>query len=451
MKKYIYLLIPALLALPTYLGAQTIITVAGAERAGYSGDTGLAVSAQLHWPKGVALSKTGELYIADALNNVVRKVARNGIITTIAGTGYQAGTGTGGFGGDTGPATAARLFNPTGVAVDTGNNIFIADRGNHRIRKVDTAGIITTIAGTGVAGALGDGAAANLAQLNGPARVAVDTFGNIYIADEMNSRIRLINAGGTITTFAGNGIPGYSGDGAAANAAQLYNPADVAVDALGVVYIADTYNNVVRKVDLTGTITTIAGTGVPGWSGDSRPAIIGQLFQPSGVAVDYLGYLYISDLGNERIRKVSPSNLLSTLAGNGAGAYSGDGGPAKVASLWFPQGLVADRNGGVYVADQGNNRVRFISSSIFVNTVENTIDRVSIFPNPANGVFRLQVFSATDEALDVMIYNTAGQKAYELSGRTNKAIEVRPELAPGMYLLQAKTAGGKYTERLMIQ
>jgi sugar lactone lactonase YvrE len=451
MKKYIYLLFPALLALPVYSGAQTIITVAGAERSGYSGDTGLAVSAQLHWPKAVALSKNGELYIADALNNVVRKVARNGIITTVAGTGYQSGTGRGGYSGDTGPATAARLFNPTGVAVDTANNLYIADKGNHRIRKVDVSGTITTIAGTGVIGYLGDGAAAVMAQLNGPARVAVDTFGNIYIADELNSRIRKINVSGTISTLAGNGIPGYSGDGGAANAAQLYNPADVAVDALGVVYIADTYNNVVRRVDLSGNITTIAGTGVPGWSGDTRPAIVGQLFQPSGVAVDYLGYLYISDLGNERIRKVSPTNIIITLAGNGDGAYGGDGGKAKLASLWFPQGMATDNYGGVYVADQGNNRVRFISSSIFVNTVENTIDRISIYPNPSNGVFRLQIFSTNDENAEIVIFNTLGQMVYELNGRTNTPLEVRPDLPAGQYLLRAQTATGKYTERLIVQ
>jgi hypothetical protein len=139
------------------------------------------------------------------------------------------------------------------------------------------------------------------------------------------------------------------------------------------------------------------------------------------------------------------------LAGNGDGAYGGDGGKAELASLWFPQGMATDNYGGVYVADQGNNRVRFISSSIFVNTVENTIDRISIYPNPSNGVFRLQIFSGTDENADIAIYNTLGQKVYELTGRTNKPVEVRPDLPPGQYLLQAHTVTGKYTERLIVQ
>jgi sugar lactone lactonase YvrE len=219
-------------------------------------------------------------------------------ITTIAGTGGYGGSG------DGGPATSAQLWDPRGVAVDSDGNIYIADPGNYRIRKVDSSGNITTFAGNGTPGYSGDGESATSAQLNNPNGIAVDSLGNIYIADQYNYRIRKVDSDGKITTIAGNGTPGYSGDGGPATSAQLYNPSGVAVDSDGNIYIADNNNYRVRKVDSSGKITTFAGTGTAGYSGDGGPATLAQLNWPYGVAVDSVGNIYIADRSNNRIRKV---------------------------------------------------------------------------------------------------------------------------------------------------
>ena len=218
------------------------------------------------------------------------------------------------------------------MAVDASGNLYIADTGNNRIRKVSATGIITTVAGNGSAGYSGDGGPATSAQLDGPEGVAVDGSGNLYIADTCNNRIRKVSATGIITTVAGNGSAGYSGDGGPATSAQLSLPAGVAVDGSGNLYIADSGNNRIRKVSATGIITTVAGNGSPGYSGDGGPATSAQLNQPAGVAVDASGNLYIADSSNNRIRKVSATGIITTVAGNGFDGYSGDGGPATSAA-----------------------------------------------------------------------------------------------------------------------
>src|ERR1051326_5130759 len=246
--------------------AQTnaITTVAGNGTAGYSGDGGSATSAQLNAPFSIAVDSAGNIYIAEWSNNRVRKVSTSGTITTFAGTGA------GGFGGDGGPATDAALNSPEGVAVDAAGNVYIADAFNNRIRKVDPSGIITTIAGNGNPGYTGDGPALS-AGLNDPSGVAVDKNGNVYVADNSNHRIRKIS-GGTISTIAGTGVGGFSGDGGPATKAQVFNPTHLTIDGAGNLYIADYSNNRVRKIDTSGTITTIAGTTTPtnqgGYSGD---------------------------------------------------------------------------------------------------------------------------------------------------------------------------------------
>jgi sugar lactone lactonase YvrE len=260
--------------------------VAGAGTTGFSGDNGPATSAQLNGPTGVAVDAAGNLFIADTLNNVVRKVS-NGVITTVAGNGTQ------GFSGDNGAATSAQLNEPTGVAVDSAGNLYIADEGNNVIREVSN-GMIATVAGNGTLGFSGDSGPATGAQLNGPTGVAVDSAGNLYIADPGNQRIRMVS-NGMIATVAGKGIPaGFSGDNGAATSAQLNWPTGVAVDAAGNLYIADEGNNVIRKVS-NGMIATVAGNGTQGFSGDNGPPGGAQLAGPWGVAVDSAGNLYIAD------------------------------------------------------------------------------------------------------------------------------------------------------------
>ncbi len=342
-----------------------ITTIAGTGERGFGGDGGPAVEAQLGSPRGVAVDGAGNVYIADYSNYRIRKVDSSGIITTIAGTGDF------GFGGDGGPAVEAQLRSPTGVAVDGAGNVYIADTSNPRIRKVDSSGIITTIAGTGDFGFGGDGGPAVEAQLRSPTGVAVDGAGNVYIADTSNPRIRKVDSSGIITTIAGTGDFGFGGDGGPAIEAQLGGgPFSVTTDGAGNVYIADQSNHRIRKVDSSGVITTIAGNGVVG---DGGPAVEAQLRSPYGVAVDSVGNVYIADLSNYRIRKVDSLGVITTIAGTGAGQrFSGDGGPATAARLASPYGVAVDGAGNVYIADSNNQRIRKVDSSGIITTIAGT-------------------------------------------------------------------------------
>ncbi len=308
----------------------TISTVAGNGTPGYAGDSGTATGAQLRQPVGVAVDALGNLYIADTQNNRVRKVDTSGTITTVAGNGSAV------FSGDGGAAVAAGLDYPAGVALDAAGNLYIADEYNNRIRKVDTSGVITTIAGNGTVGAAGDSGPATSAQLYYPTAIALDGSGNLYIADNQNNRVRKVNSSGTITTVAGNGTASFFGDGGPAVAAQLNYPTSVAVDISGNLYIADYGNQRIRKIDTLGNITTVAGNGTSSYLGDGGPAVAAALNYPTGVAVDTLGNLYIADYVNNRVRKVDSSGTITTFAGNGTAGYSGDGGPAPASMLYQP-------------------------------------------------------------------------------------------------------------------
>ena len=334
--------------------AGTITTIAGTGTAGSSGDGGPATSAKI-FARGVAVDGQGNVYIG--ADSRVRKVSPGGTITTIAGTGTPGNTG------DGGPATSARLFSSDWVAVDGQGNVYIADGFFNRVRKVSPAGTITAFAGTGAFGFSGDGGPATSARLNEPHGVAVDRQGNVYIADEGNNRVRKVSPGGTITTIAGTGTGGCAGDGGKATSAQLSFPAGVAVDGQGNVYIAGgVLCPRVRKVSPGGTITTIAG-GKIGKSGDGGPATSAWLWDPRGVAVDGQGNVYIADNGDSRVRKVNPSGTITTFAGTGSGGFSGDGGPATSARVRGPWGVAVDGRGNVYIGDGGNSRVRKVGTS----------------------------------------------------------------------------------------
>jgi uncharacterized protein (TIGR03437 family) len=338
-----------------------ISTVAGNGNGGFSGDGGLATSAELYNPGGIAVDASGNLFIADTDNRRIRKVSTSGIISTVAGNGNS------GSSGDGGQATSAALAGPAGIAVDASGNLFIADY--NRVRKVSTSGIIATVAGNGNFDFSGDGGPATGAVLNQPEGVATDASGNLFIADTQNERIRKVSSGGIITTVAGSASYGFSGDGGPATAASLYEPEGIAVDASGNFFIADYANNRVRKVSTSGVITTVAGNGANGFSGDGGPATSASLNSPSGVAVDASGNLFIADLYNNRIRKVSTSGIITTAAGNGTAGYSGDGGPATSAELDDPQGIAIDASGNLFIADHYNDRIRKVSTSGIISTV----------------------------------------------------------------------------------
>ena len=313
------------------LTTGVITTVAGGGT-GDLGDGGPATAATFSsHPMRVTGDRSGSLFVADAHHARIRKIdtAAN-TITTVAGRGVE------GYSGDGGPAVRARIASPHGTALDQEGNVYIADLKNDRIRKVDAAtGIITTVAGSGEHGYSGDGGLATDAMLASPIAVTVGAKGDLYIADHRNSRLRKVDATtGVITTVAGTGEQGFRGDGAPATQAAISLPRDVALDADGSLYIADGANNRIRKVDPDGTITTVAGTGSTEFSGDGGPAHLANLSMPYSIALDREGTLYIVDTGNRRIRRIDKATgIITTIAGNGSYGFSGDGGPAIDAPL----------------------------------------------------------------------------------------------------------------------
>jgi uncharacterized protein (TIGR03437 family) len=376
------MLVGALMAATFAVSGQSIATIAGITNAGspvtaFSGDGGLATAAALNHPRGVVVDAAGNVYIADLNNSRIRKIGVNGMIATVAGTG------TAGYSGDGGAAVAAMLNQPQAVALDASGNLIIADTQNRRIRSVNaSSGIITTIAGTGTEGFSGDGGLATQAEVGQSVDLAVDASGNIYFADSSQQRVRKIATTGIITTVAGNGTAGYSGDGASALLAELDIPISVAVDGSNNVYIADGNNFVIRMVNAAGTIRTVAGNGSEGFSGDGGAATSAMLNYPYGVRVNSAGSIYIADASNARVRVVS-SGTISTFAGTGNDGFSGDGGLAIDAMLYYPWSLALDSSGNLLIGDDTNSDVRKVLAppALFAN---GTVNAASYAP-AANG------------------------------------------------------------------
>jgi sugar lactone lactonase YvrE len=389
-----------------------ISTYAGTGIAGYNGDNIAAATAQLNYPTGLAFDSAGNLVVADGGNNRVRKISPAGIITTFAGTGVL------GYSGDGGPAISATFNQPFGLTYDVPGNLYITDIGNCVVRVVNVAGIINTYAGNGVCGYGGDTGLATSANLNFPRGLVADSRGNLYIADTNNFRVREVSAAGYITTFAGNGVNGFSGDGGPATSAEIAGPRGLAFhnntlfigragkqrirtvplstriidtyagsnfgydgdglpllssqfaglngiifDATGALLVADGGNGRVRKA-ADGVMKTIAG----GYIGDSKPAAVASLVVPEAIAFDKSGNYYIAESDGNRVRKVSSTGTISTIAGTGVSGYTGDGGPGTLATLWDPLGVAVDSSGNVFVADQFGTVIREIDTSGNINT-----------------------------------------------------------------------------------
>ena len=340
------------------LHAQTVTTFAGNGMAGSSGDGAAASLAEINHVTGLAADASGNLYLADQNNNRVRKVDRNGVITTYAGTGAA------GFSGDNGPAAHATLNAPTGVCAAPNGDIYVNDQGNFRVRKISgTSGVITTVAGSGSSVSSGDGGPAISAGLNLPTRCAVDSRGNLYIVDQGAHVIRKVDSSGNIMLFAGNYTQGFSGDGALATSAALNTPAAVSVDAAGNVFVTDQLNQRIRRVDTSGKIQTVAGNGNAAFTGDGGAAASAGLNYPGETVVDPAGSLYIADGANQRVRKVSAASI-ATIAGSGIAGFSGDGGPALQAQFSSPFAIAIDPTGNLYIGDTANNRIRRISAAV---------------------------------------------------------------------------------------
>ena len=346
-----------------HVTAGGISTYAGNGTQGYAGDGGAATAARLNDPEGAAaVAANGDLYLADTDNNVIRKVAfATGIITTVAGTGSPGFTGTGG------PATAAKLKTPEDVALAANGDIYIADTGNHVIRKVAAAtGIITTVAGDGSPGSIGDGGLATAARLNSPRGIQVAANGDLYIGDRNNNKIRKVSAAtGVITTYAGTGTAGLVNG--AAGTARFDHPQGLHLTSAGDLYVADAGNHAIRIVSAGGAVTTFAGTGTAGYTGNGGLATNARLSAPEAVHLAPSGDVYIADTGNQVIRRVAVgSGIISTIAGTGVAGFAGDGGPASAARFDSPRGLAISPTGVYYVADKNNHRIRRIAGALAV-------------------------------------------------------------------------------------
>ncbi len=424
--------------------AQTIFTLAGTGTGNYSGDGVLASTSNLFYPEGLFIDGFQNLLIADDGNHRIRSVNTNSIITTVVGNGTSGNSGNGGS------ALSAQLWGPYGVGVDKKGNIYVLDQANNNVRKVDVGtGIIAAFAGNSTGGFSGDNGPAIMAQLQAPRAIAFDSIGNAYITDQMNHRVRKVDTNGIITTYVGTGVSGYFGDGGQASAAQISNPCGISIDKLGNIFIVDNGNGRIRKIDVTGMISTYAGDGTNGFSGDGGLATLAQLYYPNSVATDAAGNIYFSDNNNHRIRKVTTSGIISTIAGNGVQGFLGDGGPAINARLNHPTGIAVDTAGNVYFSDEFNHRVRVMVPS---NNIENFWkNNCIIYPVPASDFIRIT--SVTDD-YSISLFDACGKEirmGYSVK-RYGEGTEIDiTDLPNGIYCLKIASNFASVTKKIVVQ
>lgn len=426
--------------------AQIITTIAG--NGGLTlGDGGPATNAGFNNPYDVALDGLGNYYITDGDHNRIRKVDAAGIITTVAGNG------TAGYNGDGIAATAAMLNRPVGLAIDHQGNIYFSDAVNNRVRKIDTAGIITTIAGNGSAVYNGDNIPADSAAISEPHFLALDDTGNLYIAEHAGARIRKVNSLGVITTVAGTGETGYTGDGGPATAAKIAGPYGIVLDSGNIIF-SNSLADVVRKIDASGIITTIAGYHYATTLGDGGPADSARLDGPVGVKLDAGGNLYIADANQNRVRRVDKyTHIITTIAGKDTFGFSGDGGLAINAKLFAPTGLAFDTSGNIYIAVLDNQRIRFINNAALgINTPQLLVPSfISVYPNPNSGEFVLQIKCSEVQPIDIIITDVIGRMIYLARTESEQQKKIQLDQPAGTYFVTVRTAKGVLTEKMTIE
>jgi type IX secretion system substrate protein len=441
MKKYFFI---SLLILSFFsVNGQTIITIAGNGTPGYSGDGGPATVAQLKYVGGLAIDTSGNVFIGDQ-NHVIRRVDPSGFITTFAGND------TFGFSGDSGPATAAKMAEANAIATDKKGNVYFCDLGNSRVRKVDRFGIITTFAGNGSGVISGNGGAATAAGLGAVGGVCVDDTGNVYI--HVQSEIRKVDLGGIITSFAGTGVPGFSGDGGMADTAKLSGSNQIEFDTSGNLYLCD--NQRIRKINRAGIIMTVAGNGLQGFSGDGFPATAAEFNTPTGLFPDKCGNIYIADFYNNRIRMVNDIGIITTVVGNGYGGVgggsigswtgggTGDRGPATAAELYGPWKVYLDKQGSIYFTDEYNHEVRYVHMDSCITVKAGAlasprpsppVERVTLWPNPVTDELNI---GGVTQSVSYNLYNITGSGVLKGTLQKGSNSLYVGYLAPGIYVLE---------------
>ncbi|HVW10839.1 MAG TPA: hypothetical protein VHC90_19770 [Bryobacteraceae bacterium] len=456
-------------------GSAAVSTVAGSSGNGFFGDGFAATVAGLAFPRGVAFDKEGDMLIADSSNHRIRIVGQSdGKIATVAGTGNAS------YSGDGGAPLNAQFYQPKGLAVDAQGNLYIADTGNNRVREIAN-GAVTTVAGNGVPGFSGDGAPPQNAQLNDPesvavtppgalfiadtgnyrvrelgeffigtaagngnstafsaAAIALDGAGNLFVSDSANHVVREVSANGAVSTIAGDGFSGFAGDDGPALSAHFSTLAGIAADSSGDVFVVDAGNQRVRKISANGTITTVAGNGTAGFSGDGGLATSAELNNPSGIAVDSSGNLFIADTGNNRIREVSASGTMTTIAGNGIAGYSGDGGAGVTAALSGPAGIAIGKSGAIYFSDTGNNAVRLLTPGATPVVIASVVDAGSESATPLSAG-KIVVIYGSGLGPDQLVVNQPVNNIFgqQLAGTT---VSFRGIIAPIYYTSATQVA-----------
>lgn len=433
------------LLLPLFTGAQVIVTIAGTGMIGYSGDGGPASAAILRAPSGVYVDDTGNVLFCD--HTTIRKIkpAYGGIISTVVGLS------TAGYSGENIPAIYAEINGVRDIFLDHKGNMYLPDAGNNRLRKVDKNGIIKTIAGTGVAGYNGDGIPATAAQLNSPYGVAVDDTGNIYIADMYNYRIRKIDTFGMISTVCGTGVAGFSPDGGYADTSKLNYIGSVRVSKSGELIIGD--NIRLRKIGIDGKLTTIAGTGIAGYTGDAGPATAANI-NGGTFGLDTSGNIYLCDVSSSKIRKIDTAGIITTIAGSpGGGGYGGDGGNPLMALLAAPSGVAINNEGDIFIGDMANNRIRMVTyHPIEVKNTDATVDpNISISPNPATDQFTVTFTTSVRSSFQLIIRDINGREVDKLMIRSNEPLLFPSCLPPGMYTVSVVNGGQTLSTKLQIR
>ena len=393
----------------THAQPGTITTIAGNGTLGYGGDGGPATAAILAEPGYLSwgyYGGFGTLYLNDASNNRIRQIKIGAIIRTVAGNGSTTYTGDGTL------ATANGISRAGGVCVDRHGNVYFADQYNYAIRKISISGIVTTVAGTGSMGCTGDNGPATNATLGLPYALSADTAGNIYFGDQTCQTVRKISTAGIISTVAGTGTAGYNGDGIDATSAKLNYPTYVRADTLGQLFITDNSNQRIRKINSAGVISTIAGNGTVGFSGDGGLATNAQINYAGGIGFDSYGNIYIADAYNYRIREVElATGKIYTIAGNGTPGYYGDNGPATAAELNNPADVVVDNHNDIYIADWHNSVLRKVEALTSPTKLECIISQsnISFYPNPTNGIIQMGWQNFTPCAADLQIFDLMGR------------------------------------------